>query len=450
MTAPDARLILGRTLAFHADPFAVPPEEAAVHRRRGAVLVEGGRIAAVDEADRLRAAHPQAAVEDMGDCLILPAFVDCHVHYAQTGIIASWGRRLIDWLNGYTFPEELRFADPAHARAQAELYLDLCLANGIASACVYCTVHPESAEALLAAAQARGLRMTAGKVMMDRNAPEGLRDTAERGAAETEALIARWHGRGRLGVAVTPRFAPTSTPAQLEAAGAVWAAHPDCLMQTHLSEQPEEIAWVRELFPRARDYLDVYERAGLVGPGAIMGHAVHLTDRERARMAETGTGVAHCPTSNAFIGSGLCDVAGLARAGIPVGLATDVGGGSSFSMLATMRSAYEVAQLRGSALHPAQLLWLATEGSARVMRLSGVVGRLAPGAEADLVALDLAATPVLAQRTARARDVWEEVFAAQILGDDRCIRATWSGGRRLHDRDAAPASGAAELSPPAG
>lgn len=430
MTPSPARLLLGQTLTFDADPFADPPEGSATHRTHGAVLVEGGRIAAVGEASALRAAHPGAEVEDLGAALILPAFVDCHTHYPQTGIIASWGRRLIDWLNAYTFPEELRFGDPAYARAQAELYLDLCLANGIGTACVYATVHPESAEAIFAAAQARGMRLAAGKVMMDRNAPEGLRDTARRGYDESKALIGRWHGRGRLTYAVTPRFAPTSTPAQLEAAGALWAEHPDCLMQTHLSEQPEEIAWVRALFPEAPDYLGVYQAAGLAGPGAIMGHAIHLTDRERAALAETGTGVAHCPTSNAFIGSGLCDVAGLARAGVPVGLATDVGGGSSFSMLATMRAAYEVSALRGAALHPAQLLWLATEGSARVMRLGGVVGRLAAGAEADLVALDLEATPVLAQRTARARDVWEALFAAQVLGDDRCIRGVWIGGRR--------------------
>ncbi|TYO89505.1 guanine deaminase [Oceanicella actignis] len=427
----DERLILGQTLRLREDPFLVPPEDCAAHDSRGGVLVREGRIAAVGPADALRAAHPRARVEDMGDALIIPGFVDCHAHYPQTGIIASWGKRLIDWLNAYTFPEELRFADPEYARAQAELYLDLNLANGITAACVYCTVHPQSADALFAAALARGLRLCAGKVMMDRNAPPGLTDDPRRGHDESAALIARWHGRGRLGYAVTPRFAPTSTPEQLEAAGALWAAHPDCLMQTHLSEQPDEIAWVRELFPGDPDYFGVYEARGLAGPGAIMGHAIHLTERERAALAETGTGVAHCPTSNAFIGSGLCDVAGLARSGVPVGLATDVGGGSSFSMLATMRSAYEISQLRGAPLHPAQLLWMATAGSARVMRLDDRIGRLEPGLEADLVALDLAATPVAAQRAARARDVWEALFATMILGDDRAVKAVWSGGRPM-------------------
>lgn len=430
------RLILGQTLAFASDPFETPPETSARHSARGAILIEQGRIAAVGEADALRAARPDAPVTDMGAALLLPGFVDCHAHAPQTGIIASWGRRLVDWLNAYTFPEELRFADPAYARRQAELYLDLNLANGITSACVYATVHPQSAEALFAAARARGLRLAAGKVLMDRNAPEGLTDTPQSAYDDSSSLIARWHGRDRLTYAVTPRFAPTSTDAQLEAAGALWRDHPGTLLQTHLSEQPEEIAWVRDLFPEDPDYLAVYQRHGLTGPGAVMGHAIHLEPRERAALAETGTGVAHCPTSNTFIGSGLCDVAGLRAAGVPVGLATDVGGGSSFSMLTTMRAAYEVAQLRGTALHPAQLLWLATEGSAQVMRLSGTVGRLAEGAEADILALDLKATPVLAQRTARAETVWEALFAAQMLGDDRAIRAVWSGGELVHERPA--------------
>lgn len=424
-------LILGQTLAFEADPFAVPPEESARHSSRGGVLVEDGIVAALGEADALRAAHPSARVVDMGDALISAGFVDCHAHYPQTGIIASWGRRLIDWLNGYTFPEELRFSDPAYARAQADLFLDLTLANGTTTACCFATVHPESAEAIFAAAEARGLRLAAGKVMMDRNAPDGLRDTPRLGYAESKALIERWHGRGRLTYAVTPRFAPTSSPEQLEAAGALWAEHPTCLMQTHLSEQPEEIAWVRELYPSDADYFAVYERFGLAGPGALMGHAIHLSERERAAILATGSGVAHCPTSNTFIGSGLCDVAGLKAAGVPVGLATDVGGGSSFSMLATMRAAYEVGQLRGHPLHPAQLWWLATAGSAQAMRMSDKVGALAVGMEADLVALDLAATPALAQRSARARDVWEALFALIMLGDDRAVRQVWSAGREV-------------------
>ncbi len=422
------KLHLGQTLAFTADPFDVPPETAAPHERRGAVLVEDGLIVAVGTADELSAEHPDVARIDHGDGLILPGFVDTHVHYSQTGIIASWGKRLIDWLNGYTFPEEMRFHDAAYAARMAETYFDLNLANGITTACSFCTIHPESVDAIFTAARARGLRMIAGKVMMDRNAPEGLRDTAQRGYDESKALLERWHGIDRLTYAITPRFAPTSSPEQLAAAGALWAEYPDCPMQTHLSEQEEEIAWVKELYPEDADYLGVYERFGLVGPGAIMGHAIHLGAREWALIAETGTAMAHCPTSNTFIGSGLFNMARAQQHGIPTGLATDVGGGSSFSMLRTMAAAYEIGQLGGTTLHPAQLLWLATAGGARALRLADRIGSLAPGQDADLVVLDLASTPVIAQRAARAENIWEAVFPTIMLGDDRAIQAVVIAG----------------------
>lgn len=424
----EETLILGQVLSFRADPFAVPPDDALVWRRRGAILVSGGVIGAVGEAETLRAAHPRARTVDCGANILSAGFVDCHNHYSQTRIIASWGERLIDWLNRYTFPEEMRFGDPAYAAAVAEDYLDLLLANGTTSAAAFCTIHPESVDALFKAAERRGMALTAGKVMMDRNAPAALRDDPKRGYDDSAALIARWSGRGRIAYAISPRFAPTSSPEQLEAAGALWAANPQCAMQTHLSEQPEEIEWVRRLYPHEADYLAVYERFGLTGPGAIMGHAIHLTDRERASLAAGGGGVAHCPTSNTFIGSGLCDVAGLKRGGVEVGLATDIGGGSSFSMLATMRAAYEIGQLRGAALHPAQLFWLATEGSARVMRRPEL-GRLAAGAAADVIALDPESTPVLAQRTARAQSPSDLLFALLMLGDDRAIASTWIAGR---------------------
>ncbi|MEM8659094.1 MAG: guanine deaminase, partial [Pseudomonadota bacterium] len=271
-------LHLGQTLEFPSNPFHAGVESIR-HRSHGAVLVSGGRIEAVGEATALRAAHPHALIQDHGRHLILPGFVDAHAHYSQTAIIASWGKRLIDWLNTYTFPEEMRFEDPGYAAEVAGRYLDLNLSNGITTACAYCTIHPTSVDALMDAAQRRGMAMVAGKVMMNRNAPEGLRDTAQRGFDESAALIARWHETDRLRYAITPRFAPTSSPEQLEAAGALFAAHPSCDMQTHLSEQLEEIAWVRDLFPEARDYFDVYARFGLVGPGAIMGHAIHLSDR---------------------------------------------------------------------------------------------------------------------------------------------------------------------------
>ena len=423
-------LLLGQVLYFTGDPLIEGPA-AARHIRCGAVALADGRITAVGEAEALRAAHSQARVHDYGAGLISAGFIDAHVHYPQTAIIASWGKRLIDWLNHYTFPEEMRFADPAHANEIATRYFDLAIAHGTTSMCSYCTIHPESVDAFFAEAQARGVRALGGKTCMDRDtAPEGLRDTAQAAYDQSKALIERWHGVDRLGYVLTPRFAPTSTPAQLSALGALWSEHPDCLMQTHLSEQVDEIAWVKSLYPQARDYLDIYESHGLLGERAVFGHAIHLEPRERARLLETGAALAHCPTSNTFIGSGLFDMAGLVEAGAVVGLATDTGGGSSFSMLRTMAAAYEVAQLRHHPLHPAALWWLATGASARALRIEDKVGNLAPGMEADLVVIDLASTPAIAQRAARAEDIWEAIFPTVIMGDDRAVTSVWIGGRK--------------------
>jgi guanine deaminase len=424
------RLILGQTLRLDADPRMLGAE-AARHDSRGAIHVRDGLIVAVDTADALRAAHPGLPVDDHGAALILPGFVDAHAHYPQTAIIASWGKRLRDWLETYTFPEEMRFADPAYAAAVAERYLDLLLAHGTTTVCSYCTIHPESVDAFFAAAEARGMRVLAGKTCMDRDtAPEGLRDTARSAYDDSHALLQRWHGRGRLSYVITPRFSPTSTEAQLDALGALWAENPDCLVQTHLSEQTDEIAWMRTLYPDARDYLDTYEAHGLLGANGLYGHAIHLEPREIDRLTEVGAAVVHCPTSNTFIGSGLFDM-GL-RDRMRVGLATDTGGGSSFSMLRTMAAAYEIAQLRGTTLHPAELLWLATGASAEALRLENRIGRLAPGLEADLVVLDLAATPAIAQAAARAETIWEALFPTIMMGDDRAVTATYVAGRRLH------------------
>ncbi|CTQ50246.1 guanine deaminase [Jannaschia donghaensis] len=421
-------LLLGQTLAFTADPFQTDPAGAVRHQTHGAVAVDDGRITDVGPADDLRRAHPQAQVIDHGANLILPGFVDAHVHYPQTAIIASWGKRLIDWLNTYTFPEEARFSDPAHAAATAETYLDLALAHGTTSMCSFATIHPASVDAIFTAGTARGMAVWAGKTCMDRNAPGDLRDTAQSAYDDSKALLDRWHGAGRARYVVTPRFAPTSSPDQLSALGALWSENPDCLMQTHLSEQTDEIAWVRDLFPEARDYLDVYETHGLMGERGLYGHSIHLTERERARLRDVNAAVVHCPTSNTFIGSGLFDM-DLARM-LRTGLATDTGGGSSFSMLRTMAAAYEVAQLRGQALHPAQLLYLATEGSARALHATDI-GRLASGAMADIVVLDLASTPAIAQRHARADTLWEAVFPTIMMGDDRAVAQTYVAGRAM-------------------
>ncbi len=427
----DARLILGQTLSYVECPFDAPLQDAVRHEAHGGVLIEGGRIVEAGPADRLRRTRPGVPVSDYGPALVLAGFVDAHAHYPQTAIIASWGKRLIDWLNTYTFPEEMRFDDPAYARGVADRYLDLVLACGTTTVASYCTIHPESVDAFFEAAGARTMRAVAGKTCMDRHAPPGLLDTPQTAYDDSERLLRKWHGVARLSYAITPRFAPTSTPAQLEAMGALWAEHPDCLMQTHLSEQTDECAWVAELFPDARDYLDTYEIFGLVGPGAVFGHAIHLSDRERNRLRESGASLVHCPTSNTFIGSGLFDMDGLARSGHRIGLATDTGGGSSFSMLRTMAAAYEIAQLRGRALHPAELLWLATQGSARALRMDDRIGNLAPGLEADIVVLDLASTSAIAQRAARAANIWEAVFPTIMMGDDRAVRAVWVNGAEV-------------------
>ncbi len=396
-----ADLLIGQVLSFGGNPMT-EGLGAARHSARGGVLVDGGKIVAMGEADDLRRANPQTRVTDYGDALISAGFVDAHVHYPQTAMIASWGKRLIDWLNSYTFPEEMKFADPAYAAEIAARYFDLTLSNGTTTVCSYCTIHPESVDAFFGEARTRGLRAYAGKTCMDRNAPDGLTDTARTAYDDSKRLLQKWHGVDRLSYVVTPRFSPTSTPEQLSAMGALWAEHPDCLMQTHLSEQTDEVAWVKSLFPTARDYLDTYEAHGLVGPGALFGHAIYLEPREIDRLKEVDASLIHCPTSNTFIGSGLFDMDGLSAAGHRIGLATDTGGGSSFSMLRTMAAAYEVAQLRGRPLHPAELWWLATQGAARSLRTDDRIGNIAVGMEADIAVIDLASTPVIAQRAARA------------------------------------------------
>ena len=418
-----ADLLLGQVLSFTGDPF----EDIAAARLSEAVLVEDGLIRAVGTAAALRAAHPMARLTDYGKSLISAGFIDAHVHYPQTAIIASWGKRLIDWLNEYTFPEEIRFADPAYAVEVANRYFDLALAHGTTSMCSYATSHPVSVDAFFEAAKSRGLRAYAGKTCMDRNAPDGLLDTAQSAYDDSKRLLQKWHGAGRLAYVISPRFSPTSTPEQLAALGALWREYPDCLMQTHLAEQPDEIAWVKALFPQSRDYLDTYEAQGLLREGAVYGHALHLTKREKARLIEAGASLVHCPTSNTFIGSGLFDI-GLARQ-LRVGLATDTGGGSSFSMLRTMAAAYEVAQLRHQALHPAQLWWLATMGSARALRSEHQIGNIAVGLEADLVVIHLASTPAIEQATRRAGDIWQAIFPTIMLGDDRAVEAVWIGGQ---------------------
>jgi guanine deaminase len=425
------QLLLGQTLGFCGNPLLGDWTGSVNFDSAGAVLIDGDQIVQTGAAEKLRAAHPEATITDYGNALISAGFVDAHMHYPQTGMIASWGKQLIDWLNTYTFPEEARFSDPTYAADIAGRTLDLALDHGTTTLTSFCTIHPASVDALFGAAEARNMAVVAGKTCMDRNAPANLQDTPQSAYDDSKALLEKWHGKGRANYAITPRFSPTSTPEQLTALGALWAEHPGCLMQTHLSEQRPEIDWVKGLFPDARDYLDTYEKFGLLGEKGLYGHAIHLEAREIDRLREVGAAVVHCPTSNTFIGSGLFDLMGLAKAGLSIGLATDTGGGSSFSMLRTMAAAYEIGQLRGTALHPAQLMWLATEGSAQSLHMAGQIGHLGAAAVADITVLDLASTPAIRQRSKRATDIWDALFPTIMMGDDRAIRDVWVAGKRV-------------------
>lgn len=397
----------------------------------GAVLVEQGRIRAAGDYAAVAGLAGDARVIDHRPYLMMAGFIDPHIHFPQVQVVASWGAQLLDWLNTYTFPEEARFHDPAHAAAMAEVFVTTLLRHGTTTAAAFGSVHPVSVDALFTAAQSRGMAMIAGKVMMDRNARPDVQDTAQSAYDDSLALIHRWHGRGRLRYAITPRFAITSTPEQLAAAGALARDWPQCHIQTHLSENLDEIALTLSLYPKARDYLDIYDHYGLLGPRMLLGHCIHLSDREIARMADTGSRAISCPTSNLFLGSGLFDDKGLRRAGVVTGVATDIGGGTSYSMLHTLNEAYKVAALRGDKLHPVQAFYWATLGNARAIGLEDEIGSLAPGRMADLVVLDARATPEMALRMERADRIEHELFVIQIMGDDRAIRQTYVAGQPM-------------------
>ncbi|WP_246860648.1 guanine deaminase [Noviherbaspirillum sp. UKPF54] len=425
--------IRGGLLDFSGDPAV--SENAHRWEEDGLLVVADGKVRAAGAHAALSPAlEPGTPIVDCRGRIVTPGFIDTHIHYPQTDMIASPAEGLLPWLDTWTFPAERRFADPAHAHDAARFFLDELLRCGTTTAMVYCSVHPESAEAFFLESEARGTRMVAGKVLMDRHCPDFLRESAEQGARESEALIRKWHKRGRQMVAITPRFAATSTPAQLQLAGDLACAYPDTFVQTHVAENTDEIAWIRSLYPEARSYLDVYERYGLLRPRAMYAHCIWLDDADRARLAATGAAAALCPTSNLFLGSGLFDVRSADRAGMALTLATDVGGGTSFSMLETMNEMYKVARMTGAHLSALRLFYLATLGGARGMRLEGTIGSFAPGAEADFIVLDPRATPLLARRTQHAQSLEELLFALAILGDDRVVETTYVAGKILHER----------------
>ncbi|HRK25325.1 MAG TPA: guanine deaminase [Beijerinckiaceae bacterium] len=428
---PSLRAVRGRLLWFVDDP-AIAGARAYRYLDDGIMIIRNGMITAIGEHFAMeRQMAPGIEMIDTGRHLVMPGFIDAHLHFPQTQVIASYAQGLIDWLNRFTFIEEQRFANPSHARKVAAFFVDALLRNGTTTAAVFGSVHPASAEAFFEAADQRNARMVAGKVMMDRNAPAPLLDTARQAYDETQELIGRWHGHGRQQVAIAPRFAITSTPEQLEAAGALMREHPDCLMMTHLSESRQEIETVASLFPEARDYTDVYDHFGLVGRNSLFGHCIHLGERERLRLAGAGAVAVHCPTSNLFLGSGLFDWQRARDSGMTVAIASDIGAGTSYSMLRTLGEAFKVQRLLGHTLDPFAAFHAVTLGNATALRLDQRIGSFAPGREADFVVLDAGATPEMAHRLERVTSLADELFLLMTMGDERAVRDTYVMGERF-------------------
>ncbi|MCO5064903.1 MAG: guanine deaminase [Rhizobiaceae bacterium] len=424
-------LLRGRTLSFRRWPESAGDLGALDYEEDGAILIEDGRILASGSyADVARKASGDAKIVDHRPHLLLPGFIDCHAHYPQMQVIASYGAELLDWLNKYTFPEETKFSNPQHSRRIARLFLDELIRHGTTSVAAYCSVHRSSAEAFFAESHSRNMLNIAGKVMMDRNAPKGVLDTPQSSYDDTKALIAEWHGKGRQHYALTPRFAITSSPEQMEMAGALMREHPDLHMQTHLSENHAEIAYACELYPEAKDYTDVYARYGLLGPRALFGHSIHLSERERDALSDSGSIAVFCPTSNLFLGSGLFPYLENRKRDKPlrIATATDVGGGTNYSMLRTMDEAYKIIALQGEKLNPFASFWQITRGNAEALSLSDRIGTLEAGSDADIVVLNARATPVMSLRMETVASLAEELFVLQTLGDDRAVAEVYVAG----------------------
>jgi guanine deaminase len=436
----DVRAIRGSTITYRDDPFQIDRARSFVFEADGLVILNAGKIQAAGAYSSVKAELPAGVVPvEYRDCIITAGFVDTHVHYPQLQMIGAFGEQLLEWLQQYTFVAEQQFADKAHADMVAGKFLRTLLRSGTTTAAVYCTVHPQSVDAFFEESARFNTRMVAGKVLMDRNAPPALLDTAARGFEESKVLIDRWHGRGRQLYCVTPRFAASSTPQQLEAAAALLREADGLFMQTHLAENLAECAWIKELFPQSRSYLDVYARAGLATQRAVFGHAIHLDEEDFCTCHQTGAALSHCPTSNMFLGSGLFRLfdAQDSRRPVRVGLGTDVGAGTSLCHLQTLNEAYKVQQLAGRKLTAVQAFYLATLGGARSLYLDDRIGKLKAGYEADICVLDTKATDLLAFRTEYCNDIDELLFVLMTLGDDRAVRATYVGGHLAYDRDRA-------------
>ena len=437
MNSSTDTFIRAELISFTRDPGDgnMPESGSLEHYGDGLLWLKDQHIHAVGHFAELSPSLPEGAnVLDYRGKLIMPGFIDTHVHYVQLDIMASYGRQLLDWLNDYTFPEECRFANHAHSEALSNAFLDEMLRAGTTTAQVFGSSHPGSVDAFFNAANKRQLRMLVGKVLMDRNAPEALMDGVS-GIADSERLIEDWHGKGRLGYSVTPRFAPTSTKTQMDAAGALLRNDPTLWLQTHLAENSGELDWVADLFPGSRDYLAVYEASGLVGPRSTFAHGIHLDNGMRKRLADRGANIAFCPSSNLFLGSGLFDREAAKETGMTFTYASDIGAGTDLSGFATLKAAYQVGQLGGQPLTAWQGFYGLTRGNAKALSLDSHIGQLAPTLEADFVVIDPQATSLLDRRTSRCTTLGERLFALMMLADDRAIFETWAGGKCQHRRD---------------
>jgi guanine deaminase len=432
MNTPSTTVYRASILHFLDDPDKAG-EDAYEFFEDGALVVENGKVVKTGPVEEIEKDLPQDfELVDYRGYLIMPGMIDTHIHFPQVEVIASYGEQLLDWLNNYTFPAERQFEDKEYASKIANFFLDELVKCGTTTALVFGTVHKQSVDAFFEASEKRNTRMICGKVMMNRNAPEFLCDDADSSYQDSKELIERWHGNGRQLYAVTPRFAITSTPEQLQKAGQLLEEYPDVYMQTHISENKDEVAFVQELFPESKDYLDVYDQYKLLGERSVFAHGIHLTPREHQRFRETGSSVSFCPTSNLFLGSGLLDIAELEKEQVAYSVATDVGGGTSFSMLQTLNEAYKVCQLRGNKLSALKSLYLATLGNARTLKLDDKIGSFKAGNEADFIVMDFHSTPLMSLKQSKCKTLAEKLFAMIILGDDRTVRSTYVAGECLY------------------
>ncbi len=427
---PDRKAFRASILHCLGDPGEQADSSAVQYFADGLLIVEDGHVAALGEAEAMAAglANDFELIDHSGK-LIVPGFIDCHVHFPQVDIIGSCSEQLLDWLARYAYPAEEAFADAEHAHAVAEFFTDELLRNGTTTALVFPTVHTQSVDAIFGAADKRGMRLLSGKVLMDQNCPETLRDDPESACHDSRRLIEKWHGKNRLGYAITPRFAITSSEAQLRAAGKLAAEFPDVHVHTHLAENSDECTLIAQQFPWSRSYFDVYEQLGLVRERSVFAHCLHLDDQDRLQMAKRGAAIAFCPTSNLFLGSGLFDLRAARECGIRTGIATDVGGGTSLSMFRTLSDAYKVLRLQGQTLPAFRALYLATLGAAKALYLDDKIGNFIAGKEADFVVIDYAASSITRRRLSHCVDIAERLFALITLGDDRSIAATYVLGK---------------------